>query len=917
MNTSSSTSLTYTPSPNEASIYEYLFSIAAENKSVVLGSDAVPLVATSKVPIPVLKQLWIMADSQKANALSKQDFFVLIRLIQLFQNEEKPVPNNNDLRFVVSGKTQDQLKPPYFEGITTTQQQQQQQPTEQSHSPQQQQHSHQLTVADPYTMTPQDKARFDAIFPEYANKDGYLYGKEAVLLFSKSGLNPTQLRQIWSLVDTQPVDNRLDSIEFALAMHLIVCVSKKQLPMPDMLPPVLLSWKQATTQHQQKTSPLYGPVTNYNLSSPPPLMPYYDQQQQSPILTSPPPSTATYPVQQQQQQPAPPMNTMPSSRVSISDAFSDLDTTVLPAATNTTTNALTSFSSTLPTTKEELQEQANKAAAAYAGASLASEPTTTLENNNNNKYPMAPPMEIHFHPPPPAAVTAYPQPPIVVSNAINNNNTTSSSDAELVKLQSVVQQLRAENISLKAQLSSFSEEERIVRVEIHKTLEEITSLQTELSATREAVSKAKASLTDANCEWKALQQNKVIVTDWLEAERDMLTCLTDAAVMRKKETTTQDLLLGEQQQQQQSAFFGGNNAMMDERPNLDSPLDNIVADPKPAAEDVYPITSSSYPTSTSYPTSDSYGTSSHHSYQSYGPPVTSFGSGPPQDIAPASTTNTNSSWQFELMGGSAPAEHTTAPILQLGSRDSFVDAAALGHNEDDAAADLSARIEKLKAEVNTCVEISEAADTEQFHLAKRAEELKKAAAQAEKEAQEISESLNKKKGSVFGGGKDKKKQKEFEKAAQKAAEARKKAKDAEIRLGAAQSTALQLRHQVMEKRHAVEQAEMEAATMASIKDQRNVPAFPSSSDAASVHQYPQSNGEEMKNPGWGNPGLQYGTNGGYYTESLPVAETNGTGFTNTHATGWGVMAGKPAAASGNGIPSPSNSVNGDDDPFRF
>jgi hypothetical protein len=80
-------------------------------------------------------------------------------------------------------------------------------------------------------MTPQDRGRYETLFPQYAKPDGFVYGQEAVALFMKSGVNQTVLREIWNMVDT-PVDNRLDPLEFAMAMHLIVCISKKNLPLP-------------------------------------------------------------------------------------------------------------------------------------------------------------------------------------------------------------------------------------------------------------------------------------------------------------------------------------------------------------------------------------------------------------------------------------------------------------------------------------------------------------------------------------------------------------------------------------------------------------------------------------------------------------------------------------------------------------
>jgi hypothetical protein len=107
-------------------------------------------------------------------------------------------------------------------------------------------------------------------------------------------------------------------------------------------------------------------------------------------------------------------------------------------------------------------------------------------------------------------------------------------------------------------------------------------------------------------------------------------------------------------------------------------------------------------------------TMSYHSYD-----LSSMPSGP-QDMPGSQAVNTNSSWQFELMGGLPSAEHTVPPILNLGqvkSTDSFsatTDTASL--------ADLTAKIAKLKAEVQTSVEISEAAEEEQYHLGKRAEE---------------------------------------------------------------------------------------------------------------------------------------------------------------------------------------------------
>ena len=918
--------MTYVPAPNELPFYEYLFAMVADKggSGVVFGSDAVPLFTTSKLPVPVLKQLWVMADARKTNSLNKAEFFVLVRLIQLFQNQERPMPNNGDLRLVVSGKTPDQLNPPYFEGVTGTNQQQPQSmpPVSQQPAtmmtPMEQQHnfndgaalssnasSTQLTLhnSDPYTMTPQDKARFDAIFPEYASADGYLYGREAVALFSKSGLDPTQLRQIWAMVDIQPVDNRLDALEFALAMHLIVCVSKKFLPLPETLPPILLQWKQSSSsprhsiidtpqnnlsthspyeeRHstpqsqssrtfplqqkdqvppaaksptvmtnsgitlQQQPIPAMIPSPPSNIThehdQPPTMM---QQQQQSTVMSSPQPHSYTAQTnapstqgfsspsqlqhhhhsvlqspqahnhslqplqqqQQQQQQQLPPT----TARMSISDAFSDLDTVVSGGIG--LTNIVGMKSNTVPplgATKEELQEHANKVAAAYAGASGAS----VVTNEKKSQEDIAPPSEIQFSSPPrgnqiplptPTAPSAVNPPSIGVEynsslppQSQYSGNALSSADQDLVKLQTILQQLRAENVSLKAQLSSFSEEERAVRLNIHSTLEEITSLQAELSSAREAVSKAKLSLTDAQYELKSLQEKKAILTDWLDAEQDMLKNLTDVQVALKERKSTvvdpqEDLLFNDavctaEAQPTGMGFYGGGgevasvdiagfgvsnemNGVGGESTSIG--MGGFVGDL--ASHDVAsyggevmsksgmnseinsrPVSVTNVHDEPNLYSADviekqqNFGTTtSYHSYD-----LSSMPSGP-QDMPGSQAVNTNSSWQFELMGGLPSAEHTVPPILNLGqvkSTDSFsvtTDTASL--------ADLTAKIAKLKAEVQTSMEISEAAEEEQFHLGKRAEELKKAALKAQQEAQELTESMNKKKG-VFGG-KDKKKQ---------------------------------------------------------------------------------------------------------------------------------------------------------------
>ena len=334
-----------------------------------------------------------MADQPCTNTLDHTKFHVAVRLIQLFQNGKKPV----DLALNVSSMGGSGgsggsgiMKPPYFEGVEVPQPQQQQQqqqglqqqslypsspqiqpaPSSPQRSPVVPQPTigmvmppplplpiaatmntntmttttTTLAIQDPYTMTPQELSRYDALFPMYATKedtaadDGKMYvsGATAVELFCKSGklfvvicclgelgvggwedvvsqtpptpttnilqrlflpslflslslnsillsffstihkpaiffillilllhntntnvgMDRESLKGIWTMVD-DPVDNKLDSLEFAVAMHLIVCVTKKGLPIPLSLPGSLSTLVRyaRSQQHQQPSQP--------------------------------------------------------------------------------------------------------------------------------------------------------------------------------------------------------------------------------------------------------------------------------------------------------------------------------------------------------------------------------------------------------------------------------------------------------------------------------------------------------------------------------------------------------------------------------------------------------------------------------------------------------------------------------------
>jgi hypothetical protein len=66
----------------------------------------------------------------------------------------------------------------------------------------------------------------------------YLSKEQALRIFQQSGLDMSTLQQIWQLSDYDK-DERLSAKEFAVGLHLIVCVTKRGQWLPHSLPPEL------------------------------------------------------------------------------------------------------------------------------------------------------------------------------------------------------------------------------------------------------------------------------------------------------------------------------------------------------------------------------------------------------------------------------------------------------------------------------------------------------------------------------------------------------------------------------------------------------------------------------------------------------------------------------------------------------
>jgi len=501
--------------------YEELFAVADNAKSgQVDGRAAVEFLSRSKLPVETLKNIWIMADSNpKTNFLDKNKFFVAVRLIQMFQNGAKA--QSSDL--TVAGDVV--MRCPHFDGVTgvsakpfdkappsltpvPSQQLEppnilppnpsnQDQPHQQSqvihrHSPPVQQETGPgnlpltpqippdmaLAAQDPYVMTAVEQGRYESLFPKYEN-NGFVYGKEAVELFSKSGVQTEILRDIWNMVD-EPVDNRLSKLEFAMAMHLIVCISKKNLPAPTILPPSLKRLQLDANNVKDNVAPTETEIPPVPTPQTPPRPDISNKGSFGSMSAG--------------------VNTM-----NISDAFENMN----PVDNNNSLN------------NQENQYGTNPSYPVPSNpAAVPPSPTQPREVLSDDDK-VSTPAKLEQSPLP--SNNSMPVIPQITSNemplTISTQIPISSNDdrSELEKVRRILQKMQAENVSLKAQLDQYSSEEKGVKEDIATTIEEINALSEELSVLRNEVERAKTSLLESTSELKVNVEKKKNLTDLISS----------------------------------------------------------------------------------------------------------------------------------------------------------------------------------------------------------------------------------------------------------------------------------------------------------------------------------------------------------------------------------------------------------------
>jgi Cytoskeletal-regulatory complex EF hand len=509
----------------------------------IAGSEAVSFLALSQLPLTTLKDVWALSDVPSTNDLNLTKFYTAIRLIQLLQNQ---VVGQGPQLAPPPHLPNHALRPPVLHGISGTRVPLPQPPPSGpphaaataappsplrpaapalrpplSPPPQ----SRALVPPDPYTMTAQEQAQYERVFADYCDGD-VVPAPAAVALFTKSGLSAGVLGSIWNLVKL-PDSNALTKSEFCLAMHLIVCCSKKNLPLPTTLPPSLKQQQQPPPMMQQQQQP-------QPMSLPPPM-----QQQQPPMMQQQPmsqpimqqqqqlpPPMMQQPVMQQQQQQLPMMPPMTSRSATPTMGPPSLSTPASPSHYGSATmpspqqqQPMKSSLSGLPGPPPLQQASLDSISNAFEGLGLGGTSSqmggagtgfVTANSTPMPSPPLAPKIEsttFRLATPPPMVETVEPEPAQKVA-ASTFYQVSGTHQEELQKLRTILQKLQAENIALKAQLGHMTEEERDVQTQLGTVLTEITTLSTQLTTLRAQVLSAKSKLLESTAELQALQERK-------------------------------------------------------------------------------------------------------------------------------------------------------------------------------------------------------------------------------------------------------------------------------------------------------------------------------------------------------------------------------------------------------------------------
>jgi epidermal growth factor receptor substrate 15 len=183
--------------PQDKMQYQTVFRATDDdNDGFITGNQARSLFGNSGLPMPVLGQIWAMADINQDQKLDFTEFCIAMFLIAVKKKGQELPPALPESLITSAREPLTTPNPNTNFGLTSTMQ-------------------------NEWVIPPPEKAKFEALFKKNdTDHDGFITGEQARELFSRSGLSNQELGKIWVLSDINQ-DQKLDRAEFFIAMALI------------------------------------------------------------------------------------------------------------------------------------------------------------------------------------------------------------------------------------------------------------------------------------------------------------------------------------------------------------------------------------------------------------------------------------------------------------------------------------------------------------------------------------------------------------------------------------------------------------------------------------------------------------------------------------------------------------------------
>lgn len=264
-------------SPEEAQVYTQLFRQAdTESIGVVTGEQAVPFFGKSKLSSAVLRKIWEISDYNDQGFLTKEQFFVALKLIAVAQaalpitlaslragtfrwvtyGVDTPLPFLEDVYPESLRRRPIPPKPPRTPTATTA-------TTPKPAPPPPSFIEREASLVKGLDLiSPEDGQKYAHLFQTCGPENGELEGSVARAALLQSGLPVETLAHIWSICD-QTNKGSLTLEEFSVAMHIIRRMKEGSVSsLPHLLPKAYFQISTSSSPSPSSALNKYPPSTS-------------------------------------------------------------------------------------------------------------------------------------------------------------------------------------------------------------------------------------------------------------------------------------------------------------------------------------------------------------------------------------------------------------------------------------------------------------------------------------------------------------------------------------------------------------------------------------------------------------------------------------------------------------------------------